>query len=162
MSTSEDSVGWLVDLDTRDALRVTAFRNAAVALGQGRTELWRTVERHLGGVSGDAVAREAMPAFVQLMRTLGRHGRRQIRFHAPDCPCVGHDEITFLALCDQAAAGRSLVAARHAAELVEDAVAERLVEEVAAFQAELEPADIARPRGNLRVPAHADAAVRLH
>jgi len=137
MPWSDDAVGWTADLDLAELLLVTAFRNAAVALGQNRPAYWANVESDLSGIADPNGARAALPAFQRLMSTLGRHTRSQIRFHTPDCPCLGHDEAAFLRIWRAAHAGFDGRAEREAGELVDPAMASTLVRQIAAFDAAL-------------------------
>jgi len=140
MSSGNDAVGWLVELDNREALLVAAFRNAAVALGQGRADFWSHVEESLSGVSGRDAGHAALDPFYRLMYTIGLNARGEVRFHTPECPCLGHDEASFLRICRHVGSGMIDAARREAAELVDPSMADTLVTQVVEFETELDGA----------------------
>ncbi len=124
-------VDWLQDLDARDAALVRAFRNAAVALGHGSDEhreaALADVDRLVATPERETVER----SLWALMSTIGNGARRQIRYHAPDCPCLGEDEVAFLAVCEHLRTGERAQATACANMLVEGEAAGRLVHHAA-------------------------------
>lgn len=63
--------------------------------------LWRDDEEALGG----SVDPSALVAFRAISTLFGRHGRRPIMRHAPDCACLGADEAIFAELVQRAVEG---------------------------------------------------------
>ena len=82
----------LEDLDPAEHLLVWSLR--AMAVGHGDCPaLSQTFER-LCGPMGQAV----LQAHFILVRLVGMSARRQLRVHAPGCPCVGADETAVVGL----------------------------------------------------------------
>lgn len=161
MAAYGDAVGWLVELDSREALLVTAFRNAAVALGQDRPDYWTGVENNLAGIAGREGARAALAAFERVMYTLGCHARSEVRFHAPECPCLGRDELAFLRIRRHVAAGSPGAARAAAAELVTTAAVDTLVSRLGEFDAGLAAASGWAPAHRL-TPGQPGPSERVH
>lgn len=113
-----DAVGWMTELGPRARRLVAAFRNAAVALQEDR-DFGAAVEDDLAGALGWRRGRTVVPDFHALMETIGLHARREIRFHVPQCPCLGGDEAAFLRLHARVSAGALAEAETIALELVE-------------------------------------------
>lgn len=148
MPPENDAVGWLAELNTRETLLVTAFRNAAVALGQDRDDYWAHVENNLSGLTEIERAGAAVAPFRNLMYTIGLYARGEVRFHTPDCPCLGRDEANFVRICRLAGSGMHKAAEREAAALVDPAVSATLVTQVVEFDSVVDGAQSQHAIGN--------------
>lgn len=123
----EDQVGWLRDLGDNDAALVRAFRNAAIVLGHGSAEHRDAARVELDRLAPAPERGAVVRSFWALMSTIGRGARRQIRYHAPQCPCLGLDEVTFLWIFEHLRNDRRAQAITCASMLVADEAAERMV-----------------------------------
>lgn len=126
-----DQLGWLQDLDARDAALVRAFRNAAVALGHGSAENRDAALADFDRLVTTTDRDTAVRSFWALMSTIGNGARRQIRYHAPECPCLGEDEVAFLSVFEHARTGERARATACASLLVQGDAAGRLVHHAA-------------------------------
>lgn len=126
-----DQVGWIQDLDARDAALLRAFRNAAVALGHASDEHRDAALADLDGLVATPERETAQRSFWALMSTIGNGARRQIRYHAPECPCLGEDEVAFLSVCEHLRTGGRARATACASRLVEGEAAAHLVHHAA-------------------------------
>ena len=153
----DDHAGWMQELGPRDAALVRAFRTAAVALGRGCDEHGARARAELATLTAPGEHRDTVEHFWALMTTIGSRAQRQIRFHVPDCPCLGDDEAAFLRLCAHLRSGERVRAQRHAALLVPHDATDRLLHHAAV---------IARRCRSGTAPSSAMAdsrgAVRLH
>ena len=82
----------LEDLDPAEHLLIWGLRTMAVGHGDCPA-MGQTFERLCGGM-GQAT----LQAHFILVRLLGMGARRQMRVHAPGCPCVGADETAVVGL----------------------------------------------------------------
>lgn len=162
---SDDAIGWTNELEPLERRLLGAFRNAAFALQHEREDFAEAVEGDLDAVVG-AIHREAvLPRFRALMTTLGLHARREIRFHVPECPCLGSDEALFLRFHLRLTAGDSGAAAELARRLVDDGAVDTLLHHASAVAAHYPRMDSARVAGFrngasiVRTPYHASARV---
>ena len=126
-----DQVGWLQDLDPLDHYLVHAFRNAAVALGHGCEEHRDAARTDLARITRALDRTGTLRRFWSLMTTLGTQARRQVRFHVPDCPCLGADEAAFLQLCAHLRRGERVAATGIANGLVQGEAVARLMRHAA-------------------------------
>lgn len=161
MQPESDAVGWLAELGTRETLLVAAFRNAAVALGQDRDDYWAHVENNLGGLTAMDRAVAAVVPFRNLMYTIGLYARGEVRFHTPDCPCLGRDEANFVRICRLAGSGMHKAAEREATALVDRAVSATLVAQVVEFDMVLSGTQLQHATGS-PTACYLAADARIH
>ena len=127
----EDQVGWLQDLNDDDAALVRVFRNAAVALGHDSDEHRDAAVAGLDRLAPTPERYAVGRSFWALMSTIASGARRQIRYHAPQCPCLGEDEVAFLSVCEHLRNGERAQATACANLLVNGEAAGRLVHHAA-------------------------------
>lgn len=162
--TGDDQVGWLNDLNARDAALVRAFRNAAVALGHDSDDHRDAALADLDRLAATPERETAEHSFWALMATIGNGARRQIRYHAPQCPCLGEDEVAFLSVCEHLRRGERAQATACANLLVAGEAAGRLVHHAAVVARCCRALPGSTPAGATRRPDLPDppGLARLH
>lgn len=114
---------WMSDLSEGQQLVVWSFRRWL----SGK-QSWPLVWNEFAVRFGTESARPLMSSFVRLVDAIRTGARRMVHYHQPCCPCVGADEALLTSIVGAAQAGRKDLVRIYALEMVQDPMADALVE----------------------------------
>lgn len=114
---------WMSDLSEGQQLVVWSFRRWL----SGK-QSWPLVWNEFAVRFGTEPARPLMASFVRLVDAIRTGARRMVHYHQPCCPCVGADEALLTSIVGAAQAGRPDLVRVYALEMVQDPMADALVE----------------------------------
>lgn len=124
MTNQEDTgKAWMSELSDGQQLVVWSFRRWLS--GQ---QSWSTVWNEFAVRFGAERARPILKSFVGLVEAIRSGTRRSVHYHQPCCPCVGADEALLTSMVGAAQAGRRDLVRSYALEMVQDPMADALVE----------------------------------
>jgi hypothetical protein len=124
MLNQEDGTkAWMSELSDGQQLVVWSFRRWL----SGK-QSWSMVWNEFAVRFGAEPARPILEAFVRLVDAIRSGARRVVHYHQPCCPCVGADEVLLTSLVGAAQAGRKDLVRAYALEMVQDPMADALVE----------------------------------
>lgn len=81
------------DLAPAERLVVEAFRRWLLGAQESRGQHWAMAWNEFAELLGPADGRAGFAGLVAIMREIGEHGRRTLRYHPVCCPCVSSDEL---------------------------------------------------------------------
>jgi len=81
-----------------ELLLVEVFRRWLLGAQECRAQHWAMASNDFAHVLGPIDGKAGLASLAVIMRELGEHGRRPIRYHPVCCPCVGADELWLIAI----------------------------------------------------------------
>lgn len=124
MTDQQDaSKAWMSDLSDGQQLIVWSFRRWLSG-----EQNWSTVWNELAVRFGAEPARPILTSFIRLVDAIRSGARRAVHYHQPCCPCVGADEALLTSIVGAAQSGRRDLVRTYALEMVQDPMADALVE----------------------------------
>ncbi len=123
--TRQEDMGkaWMSELSDGQQLVVWSFRRWL----SGK-QSWSTVWNEFAARFGAEPAKPILTSFVNLVDAIRAGARRAVHYHQPCCPCVGADEALLTSMVGAAQAGRRDIVRNYALEMVQDPMADALVE----------------------------------
>lgn len=95
------------ELESAESLLVESFRRWLLGLHESREQHWSMVWNEFAKSLGARDAKAGLSSFAAIIRELGEHGRRCIRYHHVCCPCLGVDEMWLVRLVGSCQRGES-------------------------------------------------------
>ncbi|WP_282606622.1 hypothetical protein [Pelagibius sp. Alg239-R121] len=123
MIQEDPTKAWMSELSDGQQLVVWSFRRWL----SGK-QSWSLVWNEFAVRFGAEPARPLLSSFVRLVDAIRSGARRVVHYHQPCCPCVGADEALLTSIIGAAQAGRKDLVRTYALEMVQDPMADALVE----------------------------------
>ncbi|MFO1189461.1 MAG: hypothetical protein U1E97_07710 [Alphaproteobacteria bacterium] len=86
------------ELEPTELLLVEVFRRWLLGAQECRGQHWAMASNEFAQVLGAIDGRAGLASLAAIMRELGEHGRRPVRYHPVCCPCVSADELWLIAI----------------------------------------------------------------